>query len=69
MSRSFKIHQLDQKRLIKENDLNPVTNPVMFNAGNGPTPDGLLSNEIFGITKDERSGIFSFIDLCRSSNC
>ena len=63
MSRSFKIHQLDQKRLIKENDLNPVTNPVMFNAGNGPTPDGLLSNEIFGITKDERSGIFSFIDL------
>ena len=63
MSKQFKIEQLDQKRLIKENDLNVITNPSMFNSNNGPTPDGLLSNEIFGLTKDERSGIFAYLDL------
>lgn len=63
MSRSFYIEQLDQPRLIKVNDLQEVTNVSMFTATNGPTPDGLLSNEIFGITKDERSGTFAFIDL------
>lgn len=63
MERRLHIEQLDQERLIKNNDLQEVTNPVMFNAGNGPTPDGLLSNEIFGITKAERSGIYGWIDL------
>lgn len=63
MSESFKIDQLDQNKFIKVNELQPVTNPVMFNAGNGATSDGLLSNEIFGITQAERSGIFSYINL------
>ena len=63
MARNFEIEQLDQARFIKVNDLKEITNPVMFNAGNGPSSDGLLSNEIFGITKDERSGIFAYIDL------
>ena len=63
MSKNFKIEQLDQKRFIKVNDVNQITNPVMFSTGNGPSSDGLLSNEIFGITKDERSGIFGYIDL------
>lgn len=61
--RKFKIEQLDQNRLIKVNELKQITNPVMFNAGNGPSSDGLLSNEIFGITKEERSGIFAYLDL------
>ena len=59
----FLIDQLDQEKFIKENNLKQITNPIMFNAGNGPTPDGLLSNEIFGITQAERSGIFAYIDL------
>ena len=63
MSESFKIDQLDQNKFIKVNELQPVTNPVMFNASNGATSDGLLSNEIFGITQAERSGIFSYINL------
>ena len=63
MDRKFSIEQLDQKRLIKANNLPQVTNPVMFNAGNGPSSDGLLSNELFGITKDERAGIYGYIDL------
>lgn len=61
--RQFHIEPIDQNKFIKQNELTPVTNPVMFNAGNGPTPDGILSNEIFGITNDERAGIFSYIDL------
>lgn len=63
MDRKFSIEQLDQKRLIKVNDLPQVTNPVMFNSSSGPTSDGLLSNELFGITKDERSGIYGYINL------
>jgi hypothetical protein len=63
MDRKFSIEQLDQPRLVKVNNLPQVTNPVMFNGGNGPSPDGLLSNELFGITKDERAGIFGWIDL------
>lgn len=63
MAKNFDIEQLDQVRFIKVNDLKEIKNPVMFSAGNGPSSDGLLSNEIFGITKDERSGIFAYIDL------
>jgi DNA-directed RNA polymerase beta' subunit len=63
MDRKFHIEQLDQERLIKVNDLPQVSNPVMFNSTNGPTSDGLLSNELFGITKDERSGIYGYLDL------
>ena len=64
MSRRFHIEQLDQNKFIKINDsTKEITNPSLLNATNGPTPDGLLSNEIFGITKDERAGIYGYIDL------
>lgn len=63
MAQSLQLEQLDQDRFIKANNLKEVTNPVMFQHGNGPTPDGLLSYEIFGITTEERSGIFAYIDL------
>ena len=59
----FEIKQLDQQKLIKVNDIKEVTNPVLFNATGGLTPDGLLSNEIFGITKDTRANIPAYIDL------
>jgi hypothetical protein len=62
-NKHFEIDQLDQPRLIKENDLQQITNSALFNSSNGPTSDGLLSNEIFGITKAERSGIFAYVDL------
>ena len=51
----FEISQLDQDKLIKVNDIKQVSNPIMFNSIGGITPDGLLSNEIFGITKDTRN--------------
>lgn len=59
----LKFDILDQNKFIKENNLKEVTNPVIFRAGSQPTPDGLLSNEIFGITQEERAGIFAYIDL------
>ena len=62
MNKRFNIEILNQNKLIKDNDLSEVTNPALFGIG-GPTPDGLLSNDIFGITKAERSGIPAYIGL------
>lgn len=58
----LKTELLDIDKFIKVNLLKEVSNPVFFN-GPTPTEDGLLSNEIFGITKAERSGIYAYIDL------
>ena len=52
----------DVDKFVKVNDCKPITDPVFFN-GPTPSPEGLLSNEIFGITKAERSGIYAYIDL------
>lgn len=62
-SSSFQIELLDQEKFIKKNELKEITNPAFFSASGAPTPDGLLSNEIFGITQGDRSGIFAYIDL------
>lgn len=48
---------------IKKNNLKEITNPIFFSNNNVPTSDGLLSNEIFGISKEERSTTFAYIDL------
>lgn len=56
------VELLDVEKFIRVNQLKEVTNPVFFN-GPVPTEDGLLSNEIFGITKAERAGIYAYIDL------
>lgn len=61
--RRLKIEFLDIEKFIKVNDLKEVTNPIYFYKPGVPTPDGLLSNAIFGITKEERSGIFAYISL------
>src|SRR5574344_1788184 len=54
---------LDVEDYVKKNDLKEISNPIFFKANKQPTSDGLLSNEIFGITKEERSGTFAYIDL------
>ncbi|MEI2419603.1 hypothetical protein V6O07_04970, partial [Arthrospira platensis SPKY2] len=53
----------DVKKFIEVNKLKEITNPIIFNKGNIPTPDGLLSTEIFGRTPDDRKSIFAYIDL------
>ena len=54
---------LDIDRFVKVNDCKCVTNPRAFDRGTQPSSDGLLSNEIFGVTDLERSGTFAYIDL------
>ena len=48
---------------VKNNNCKPITNPVFYTRNNIPTDDGLLSNSIFGITQEDRAGIFAYIDL------
>lgn len=54
---------LNPDMLIKVNNLHRITNPMFFDRNNAPTSDGLLSNEIFGITSDERRNNFAYISL------
>lgn len=62
-SRRFHIEPLDPDKLIKINDLKEITNPTFFSGNNVPTPDGLLSNEIFGYSKEDRGNTFAYISL------
>ena len=59
----LKVTLIDPDKLVSVNDLKEVSNPVSFVRNSIPTPDGLLSNEIFGITKYDRSNTFAYIDL------
>lgn len=63
MDRYLEIEPLEPDKLIKVNDLKEITNSIYFSSTGIPTDDGLLSNEIFGITKEERANIFAYIDL------
>lgn len=59
----LRVELIDPDKLVKVNDLKEVTNPVFFIGNNRPTSDGLLSNDIFGITKYDRANTFAYIDL------
>lgn len=59
----LKTEVLDVESFIKVNNVKEITDPIFFIRNGVPTPEGLLSNEIFGITKDERANIFGYIDL------
>lgn len=59
----LRVNLLDPDKLVKVNNLKEVKNPVMFTGNSRPTPDGLLSNEIFGISKYDRTNTFAYIDL------
>lgn len=63
MENYVKLELLDPGKLIKVNNLQEITNPIFFIRDGVPTTDGLLSNEIFGISKDERANIFAYVDL------
>ncbi len=60
----FSIEITDIDRFIKQNpSTKEITNPTFFGTSGAPTPDGLLSNEIFGLTQFDRSNIYGYIDL------
>lgn len=56
---------LDMEKFIKVNGLenSECTNPVFIGPGSTFTPDGVLSNEIFGTSSMDRRNRFGWIDL------
>lgn len=62
-TKHFKVEPLKIDKFVSVNELEACTNPIFFDMNNAPTSEGLLSNQIFGITKDERSNTFAYIDL------
>jgi hypothetical protein len=60
---TLKMEVLDIDKYVRVNELQPISNPSLFSGMGVPTSDGLLSQEIFGITQKERSGTFAYIDL------
>lgn len=62
-SRQLTFDVMDIDKFIKVNECREITNPNFFIREGIPTPDGLLSNEIFGITQEDRAGIFAYISL------
>ena len=63
MAENFELYPLDIDKFIKVNECQEVDDPVAFNNNTSPSPRGLLSNEIFGITMEDRAGTFAYIDL------
>ena len=63
----LQVSPLPVQKFIKVNELREVSNPMFFSRSNMPTEDGLLSNEIFGVTRDDRSTIFAYIHLAGES--
>lgn len=59
----LKLEIIDANKFIKANDCKQITNPITFVRNGYPSDDGLLSNIIFGITKEDRAGTFAYIDL------
>lgn len=59
----LKLDVLDVEQFVSKNKCGCVSNPRAFTSSNIPSKDGLLSNEIFGFTMEERMGTFGYIDL------
>ena len=61
----MKIELLDIERLIAANKLQEVKSPRLFSNKMMFDPDGILSNDIFGISKGDRRSTFGYINLNR----
>lgn len=59
----LRLEVLDIEKFVAVNDCKCVSNPRPYDYENVNSKDGLLSNEIFGYSSEERSGTFAYIDL------
>ena len=59
----MKIELFDVAQFIDLNHLKEITSPILFQRGSVPDPDGLISNEIFGVDVRSRKGTFAYISL------
>lgn len=53
---------MDVDKLVRVNDLREVTDPIMLSNG-VPSPNGVLSYDIFGTSQYDRKNRFAYIDL------
>lgn len=58
----LEIKSMDVDTFVRLNDLKEVTNPIML-IRNVPTPSGVLSYEIFGVSQKDRRSRMAYIDL------
>ena len=63
VTQHLRLEILDVERFVKVNECKCVSDPRPFLRDNIPSPEGLLSDEIFGLTREERAGTFAYIDL------
>lgn len=63
ITKHLRLEILDVEKFIKVNECKVVDDPRAFIKNGIPSSRGLLSNEIFGITRDERAGTYAYIDL------
>lgn len=59
----MKVELFDTNTFIDINSLKEVTSPTLFQRNGIPHPNGLISNEIFGVTIKSRKTTFAYIDL------
>lgn len=59
----MRVTLLDAERLISVNKLQEVVSQHLFSNKMMYDPNGLLSNDIFGISKSDRRSTFAYIDL------
>ena len=59
----MKINVLDIDRAINVNKLEEVTSAKIFSNKMMYDPDGIMSSDIFGISKDDRRSTFAYVNL------
>lgn len=59
----MKIDLFDFDEMVRVNNLKEVTDPVLFLKGTIPSPNGLLSTDIFGVSMKDRKTTYAYIDL------
>ena len=59
----MQIELFNTKKFIDVNELKEVTNLILFEKGNIPTSNGLLSTDIFGVSAKDRKESFAYISL------
>ena len=59
----MQIDLFDSEKFIKINNLQEVSDPVLFIKGGVPSPNGLISTDIFGVSSQDRRTTYAYIDL------
>ena len=61
----MKIDLFDVDEFVDINGLEEISSPVLFERGGIPNPNGLISNEIFGVSIKSRRETFGYINLVK----